>query len=260
MTHRCTVSIAQTLIGFLLTSALPMASAATFSVNPIRVELDAHHRADILTFNNSGDAPLRMQIRSMHWSAAADGQWQLIPTDDLIVTPELLEVAPGHTAQLRVGSLLDVGASEASYRLLIDELPNLSENKSTHRAEIRVLTQVSLPVFVEPAQATRLPALSSASIEHGVLVVGMGNGGTQRLDPQSVKVTVTDRTGQVLGQHDLIANYVLPGSTWFLHTKLPATICPRAASVSVSWPSMANTSLAHSITTGAEACEGTSSP
>ena len=260
MARHYTVSITQAVIGFLFFLALPMASAATFSVNPIRVELSGSHRADILTFNNSGDAPLRVQIRSMHWSAAADGQWQLTPTDDLIVTPELLEIAPGHTAQVRIGSLLDVGASEASYRLLIDELPNLSEAKSVHRAEIRVLTQVSLPVFVEPTQATRLPLLSSANIERGVLVVGMGNSGTQRLDPQSVKVTVTDRTGQVLGQHDSIANYVLSGSTWFLHMKLPTTICPRAASVSVSWPSMANTSLAHSINTGAEACEGISSP
>jgi fimbrial chaperone protein len=260
MTRRRAVSIATALIGFLLTSAPPTASAATFSVNPIRVELDAHRRADILTFNNSGDAPLRVQIRSMHWSVAADGQWLLTPTDDLIVTPELLEVAPGHTAQLRVGSLLDAGASESSYRLLIDELPNLSESNSSHRPEIRVLTQVSLPVFVEPAQPTRSPVLSSATIERGVLVVGIGNNGTQRVDPQSVKVIVTDSAGHVLGQHDSIANYVLPGSTWFLHMKLPTTICPRTASVSVSWPSLANTSLSHTITTGAEACEGTSSP
>ena len=260
MTRHYTPSMAQALIGFLLAIALPMANAATFSVSPIRVELDARHRSDILTFNNSGDEPLRVQIRSMHWGVAADGKWQLTPTDDLIVTPELLEIAPGHTAQLRVGSLLDAGASEASYRLLIDELPNLSGNKSAPRPEIRVLTQVSLPIFVEPAQATRSPQLNSADIEHGVLVVGVGNRGTQRLDAQSVKVVLTDRTGHVLAQHDSVANYVLPGSIWFLRMKLPPDICPRTASVSVSWPNMPNTSLTHTITTGAEACEGTSSP
>jgi len=257
--HHASASI-RALIGLLFALALPAASAATFSVSPIRVELDAHHRAAILTFSNSGDQPLRMQVRPMHWSAAADGQWQLTPSDDLIVTPELLEVAPGQSVQLRVGSLLDAGGSETSYRLLIDELPNLTEDKSAQKPEIKVLTQVSLPVFVEPAQAIRSPVLNSASIEHGVLTIGIGNSGTQRVDPQSVKVAVTDRTGHVLMQHDQIANYVLPGSTWFLHMKLPTNACPHAASVSVSWSGMANTSPTHTITTGAEACEGTSSP
>lgn len=259
MTACCTGISAQALIGLLFVMLLPVVHAATFSVSPIRVELDAHHRTDILTINNSGDEPLRMQIRSMHWSMAADGQWQLTPSDDLIVTPELLEIAPGHNAQLRVGSLLDAGASEASYRLLLDELPDLSDSKSAHPPEIKVLTQVSLPVFVEPAQATRLPALSSAAIEHGVLVVGIHDRGTRRLDPQSVKVTVTDRTGHVLSQHDQIANYVLPGSTWFMRMKLPAHDCPYVASVSLLWPNVSNMPLTHSISTGAEPCEGTSS-
>jgi len=259
MIRHHTIAGAQTLIGFLFVMVLSVASAATFSVSPTRVELDARHRAAILTFSNSGDEPLRMQVRTMRWSVAADGQWQLIPSDDLIATPELLEIAPGHSVQLRIGSLLDAGASEASYRLLIDELPNLSDNKSVHSPEIKVLTQVSLPVFVEPAQVTRSPVLSAATIEHGVMVVGISDKGTQRLDPQSVKVTVTDRMGHVLGQHDQIANYVLPGSTWFLRMKWPANICSRIASVSVSWPGMANISLTHPISTGAEACEGISS-
>ena len=260
MPHRRAAAPIRALIGLLFTLSLPVASAATFSVSPTRVELDASHHAAILTFSNSGDQPLRMQVRPMHWSTAADGQWQLTPSDDLVVTPELLEVAPGHNVQLRVGSLLDASASEISYRLLIDELPNLTEDKSAQKPEIKVLTQVSLPVFVEPAQVMRAPVLNSASVEHGELTVGIGNTGTQRMDPQSVKVTVTDPAGHVLEQHDQVASYVLPGSVWFLHMKLPANICPHVASVSVTWSGMANTSPTHTITTGAEACEGKSSP
>jgi len=257
--HRRAATFFQTLIGLLFAIVLPVANAALFSVSPIRVELNTHHRTDILTFNNSGTEQLRMQVRVMHWSMAADGQWQLTPSDDLIVTPELLEITPGQSVQLRVGSLLDTGTIEASYRLLIDELPNLSGDTSAHTPEIKVLTQVSLPIFIEPAHATRSPLLNSATIEHGALVVGIGNNGTQRMDPQSVKLTVMDRMGHVLDRQDHMANYVLPGSSWFLHAKLPAHVCEQAASVTVSLPGMADTSLTHSITTGAGACEGTSS-
>lgn len=260
MTCRHIVAATRTLAALLLLAALPVARAATFSVSPIRVELDARHRAAILTVNNSGDTPLRMQVRPMLWTMQPDGQWKLTPSDDLIVTPELLEVAPGKSLQMRVGSLVDAGASETSYRLLIDELPNLGDGKQATRPEIKVLTQVSLPVFDEPAAPKRVPVLRSAGLRKGVLELGIGNDGTQRLDAQSVKISVSDRTGHVLGKHDEVENYVLAGGTWFLRVKLPATSCPQAASVSMSWSSLAITSPPYPITRGAEACEGKSSP
>jgi fimbrial chaperone protein len=247
------------LLALALSSALTLspARAATFSVSPLRVELDARHRTDMLTLRNTGDEPLRIQVRSMHWDMAGDGEWQLTPSDDLIVTPQFLEIAPGQSGQLRIGSLTDAGAREASYRLLLDELPNLSEGSGGQTPEIRVLTRVSLPVFLEPAQATRLPALSTAQIEHGALVIGMDDRGTRRLDPQKVTLTLIDRNGRVLEQREQMANYVLPGSTSFLQVKLSANVCQRAASVSVSWLDT-QASNAQPITTGAESCEGAS--
>jgi fimbrial chaperone protein len=191
----------------------------------------------------------------MSWAMEGDGQWRLTPNDDLIVTPQLLEIAPGQSGQLRIGSLLDAGAREASYRLLLDELPALADDQSAPSPEIRVLTQVSLPVFLEPAQDSHVPGVNSASIEHGELVLGIDDEGARRLDPQKIKLTLIDRAGQVLEQREQMENYVLPGSTWFLRVKLAANLCQRAASVSVSWRD-AGTSDPHQLITGAEACEG----
>jgi fimbrial chaperone protein len=246
------------LAGLWLTLATP-ARAATISINPLRVELSARHRTDIVTLKNDADAPLRVQVRAMLWTVADDGQWQLTPSKDLIVTPELTEIGPGQSAQFRVGSLLDPGASEGTYRLLLDELPNLDSGAGA-QPEIRVLTQISMPVFLEPAQRTRVPSLGAAGVEHGMLGVGLGDRGTQRLDPQNVNVALLDAGGRVLEQRDVTANYVLPGRTWFLNMKLPADACVRAATVSVTWPDLANTSLSQAITTDAKACEGKSSP
>ena len=231
--------------------------AATFSINPLRVELDARHRTDIITLKNVADTPLRVQVREMLWAVSDDGQWQLIPSKDLIVTPELVEIPPGESAQFRVGTLLDPGASEGSYRLLLDELPSLDQGES--KPEIRVLTQISMPVFVEPAHRTRVPALDRASVAHGQLSLGLRNGGTARLDPQNIKVALLDAGGHVLEQHDATANYVLPGRTWFMNLKLRADTCERAASVSVTWPDLASTSLTQAITTDATACAGSGS-
>jgi fimbrial chaperone protein len=235
------------------------ARAATFSINPLRVELGARQRTDVITLKNTADAPLRLQVRTMLWAVADDGQWQLTPSKDLIVTPELTEIPAGESAQFRVGTLLDPGAGEGSYRLLIDELPNIDAAAGT-QPEIKVLTQISMPVFLEPAKRTRVPSLSAASLSHGVLEVAIGDSGTQRLDPQAIKVAVQDDSGRVLEQRDATANYVLPGRSWFLSMKLSTDVCTRAASVSVTWPDLANTSLAHAINTDAKACADAPSP
>lgn len=249
-----------TALSFALMVLPALASAASFSLNPTRVELAPQHRADIITLHNAGDTPLRMQVRAMHWSMAADGHWQLTPTSDLIITPELIEIAPDTSAQLRVGSLLDAGTTEASYRLLLNELPNLGGGKQNKTAEINVLSEVSLPVFIEPAKSTRIPMLRSAAIEHGMLLLGIGNDGSQRLDPQDIKLTVNDRAGRVLERREAMANYVLPGATAPLQLKLPPAICKQASSVSASWPGIADSPTSHTIQTGTEACEGKGSP
>jgi fimbrial chaperone protein len=243
----------------LLWALVPAAHAATFSINPLRIELDARHRTDIINLKNTAESPLRVQVRTMLWTVADDGQWQLTPSRDLIVTPELLEIAPGQTAQLRVGVLGDPGASEGTYRLLLDELPNQDAAPGA-LSEIRVLTQVSMPVFLEPLQRTRVPSLGAARVEHGVLAVGLGDSGTQRLDPQRIKIALLDGDGRVLDQRDMTANYVLSGRTWYLNMKLPSGSCERAATVSVTWPDLANTSLTHAIATDTKACDGAGSP
>jgi fimbrial chaperone protein len=258
MTFHRTTAGPWALVGLLFAIALP-AQAATFSINPLRVELDARHRTDIINLKNTAESPLRIQVRAMLWTMADDGQWQLTPSTDLIVTPELVEIPPGQAAQLRVGILPDPGDSERTYRLLLDELPNL-DSAAESLPQIRVLTQISMPVFLEPAQRKRVPSLGTAAIEHGVLGVGVGDGGTQRLDPQRIKIAVLDGGGHVLEQRDMTANYVLPGRTWFLSMKLPADACERAATVLVTWPDLANTSLTHAITTDTKACDGAGSP
>jgi len=235
------------------------AEAATFSINPLRVELGARQRTEVITLKNTADAPLRLQVRTMLWKVADDGQWQLTPSKDLIVTPELTEVPAGGAAQFRVGTLLEPGASEASYRLIIDELPSI-DSAADAQSQIKVLTEISMPVFLEPAKRTRQPALESAALDHGVLKLALGNGGTQRLDPQAVKVTVLDEGGQVLEQQAATANYILPGRSAFLSVKLSADACRRAAAVSVTWPDLANTSLTHAINADARACAAATSP
>ena len=143
--------------------------------------------------------------------------------------------------------------------MLLDELPNQVAAPAA-LSEIHVLTRTGMPVFLEPSRRTRVPSLASAAVKLGMLTLGLGDVGTQRLDPQRVKVALLDGAGHVIDQHEMTENYVLPGRTWYLNIKLPAALCERAASVSVTWPDLANTSLNQAITTDAQACDGAGPP
>ena len=154
---------------------------------------------------------------------------------------------------------MDAGEREASYRLLIDELPNLDKDSSLHKPEVKVLTQVSLPVYLEPARVSRVPVLQSATIEHGTLILGIGDDGTQRLDAQGVHLLIADRGNQPLGRHDQMENYVLAGSTGYLRIALSPAECERAGAVTVSWPSLEGAASTHPISRGSGACWGAGS-
>lgn len=235
-------------------------NGATFTLSPTRVELDAKHRADIVTLFNNGDEPLRVQARSVLWRMTDDGRWDMTPSDDLIVTPELVEVAPGKSTQLRIGSMADIAATEVSYRLLLDELPNPAGGNVVASRQVRVLTQVSLPVFLDADGQVPTPVIRGANIERGVLVIHLGNDGTRRMDPQAVTVAVTDHSGRTILHSTAMANYVLPGKTWPLRVDLPEPACKDVAAVAVAWLAANKGPSFHSIiTSDAGACARTQS-
>lgn len=232
------------------------ACAATLSVSPIRVQLDTRHRTSVLKISNTGQENLRMQVRPMSWHMVRDGQWQLTPTDDLVATPELLEIAPGESATLRIGTMDEPGESESAYRLLIDELPNLSETAGPRKPEIKVLTELSLPVYLEPSDARPVPVIRSATVQHGTLMMALGDDGTKRLDAQPVRLDLADSAGRGFAHHSVVANYVLAGSTTYLSTRLAPAECGHLQMVTVGWPGIPGAMQTRPIAKGSDACGG----
>lgn len=206
------------------------ATAANFSINPLRVELDGRHPAEILALHNDGAAPLRLQVDTTRWTMDAAGAWQTEPTDELIATPLLLEIPVNGSAQLRVGTLTPVTDVERAYRLLINELPG-EDDAGEGQVRLRVLTRVSLPVFVEPAGAKAAPRLAEARLEQGRLHLALANAGNRRLDPQTAGVSLLDAHGRTLFSKDIEAGYVLADRTLPLQLAVPAEACRQARRV-----------------------------
>lgn len=200
--------------------------AAEFQLSPTRVQLNPKRLVDTVVVGNSGAMPLRFEVSVKRWRMAADGSWQLAPSDDLIVHPLLLEIAAGSKARLRVGQLAPAqDPAEAAYRIQLDEQA-IGPRQSN---SVRMLTRISLPVFVRGGVAGKpAPSLQAPRWSGSTLAFALHNDGDSYLPPQTIEVQVRTADGTVLATQALQGNYVLAGATLPLRMHMAQALCARA--------------------------------
>lgn len=216
----------------LLVFALPV-RAAEFELSPTRVRLDARHLVDTVQVGNSGAAPLQFEVTVSRWRMGDDGGWQLQPSDDLVVHPLLLEIAANSKARLRVGLLVPpTEPGEAAYRIELQEQP--SATTAAAGSGVRMLTRISLPVFVAGSDAgTPAPALQAAHWQGDALAFSLRNDGAAFLPPQSLSLRLLAADGSVLLRQQLQGNYVLAGASLPLRVQAASALCVRTATLAV---------------------------
>ena len=188
------------------------ASAGGLTVSPIMVELSAKETAQGLWLSNSGSEPMRAQLRGYVWSQG-EGADVLQPTQDLVLSPPMLTLAPGQQQLVRLIRVGAAGPREQSYRILIDELPD--PNKPQHNG-LNFVMQFSVPVFALAADqskgaATSAPLDWKIVSEGGNFVLTAMNAGTQRA--QVADFELLDAQGKILQQQSGLFGYVLAGAT-----------------------------------------------
>ncbi|WP_242360541.1 molecular chaperone [Anaeromyxobacter sp. SG17] len=208
------------------------ARAGDLDVTPVNVELSGGARTALMSLRNRGGAPARYQIRAFRWAQKPDGAMDLSPTRELAVFPPLLELGAGEARSLRIGTDAAPAATERTWRIFIEELPQAETAEDA--ARVKVLTRVGVPVFLAPA----------ARVEHGELAFlgrdgthvrfALRNPGTVRLRPSAVTLALVAADGARVLERSLEAWYVLAGGERVYEVAVPPEACARAASVVVS--------------------------
>ncbi|MGY1518874.1 fimbrial biogenesis chaperone [Luteimonas sp. A482] len=217
------------------------AAAAEFSLNPTRVHLDRARAIETLVLGNADPLPLSFEASVKRWTMAADGSWELQPSDDLVVHPLVFTVQPGEQARLRVGTLKPEASSERAYRVELQQLPR----GSVDGVAIEVLTRVSVPVFIQAASPAPEAGLSAASFGSEGLQLTLANTGSQYLPPQDARLRLLDASGRILAESPLTIGYVLAGAQLPLPAQsVSAAACTQAARVELELPESAATLVA----------------
>jgi fimbrial chaperone protein len=222
--HGMPVRLCAGVLCFAAFLAATAATAGTFSIAPVRVELQGSARTAVLTVHNDDDAPLVIQASMLAWSQPG-GEEQYTASHDLLVTPPVFTLPARGEQILRVALRTAPDAThELDYRLLLAEVPQAPAKGFTG---LQLALRLSLPVFILPG-APAHPELHWRAQRRtdGTLLVTATNTGTAHL--QVIDFDLVFGAAQQ-SAHASVTRYVLPGSSIAWTLTAPAGVAPDAA-------------------------------
>lgn len=195
-------------LGLALLALATGAFATGLQVWPTKVFIAAERGADGLRLRNHGERVLHAQVRVFRWEQV-EGEDVLEPAREVAVSPPMVELAPGAEQLVRVVRLgpPPIGR-EASYRLIVDELP--IDETAARKSGLQYVLRYSIPVFLSPRKTEQVsPVLHTRLVRDGRVrfleVENAGNGHAQ----------IADLAFVAGGQRRIVARglsgYVLPG-------------------------------------------------
>lgn len=209
----------------LLLGLLGQSGATNVALNPVRLNITTPEKATALTVTNNDHLPVQFKVQVFHW-VQRDGQDVLEPTQNVLINPPRITVAPGATQLVRVALRVPSRVPQDAYRVILSEeappdapasapvssatASSAAPTDATTKAKITTLFRFSLPLFVGVSSAT--PQVSTTLIRTASGVqVALKNTGTGFAAYRNMIYKV----GQTEGQ--LGSVYVLPNSTMTLN-------------------------------------------
>ncbi|HEX4383814.1 MAG TPA: fimbria/pilus periplasmic chaperone [Myxococcales bacterium] len=203
-------------------------SQAALQLSPVQLHVPPQAASTVLSVKNAGQAEVRLKISVSAWRQGDAGE-ELTKTEDVILYPPLFTLAPGVERSVRVATRIRPGASEQTYRLLIEELPNGLVTAGT-----AFILNYSLPVFIDPAGNIDEPKLrfENAHAQGSALVFDAVNAGNAHVKIDSGSVKLTGDAGEI-AKKDLDTGYVLAGMRRRISVPLPEGACAKVREVRV---------------------------
>lgn len=190
--------------------------AASYSVQPTRIELSPRQTNLTVRITNVSDEPTTIQARIVAWTAKGTEEVQ-VDSEDLLLNPPIFTVLPGKVQFMRVGLRKpQFGPEEVSYRLILDEVP--PPPKPDFQG-VRTLLRLSVPIFVSQPGTQAALQWSAQRVDDSTIKLTAVNRGKAHVQIKNLSVTVAGRP-----EPDVVkpaSDYVLrTGSKeWLLHNE-----------------------------------------
>lgn len=209
-------------LGAAFVAAAPPAEAGAFTVTPVRIYMTPRDRAVALTITNEGESELVIQADINVWSQDAQGRDKLELTEDLILAPPIIKMAPKSRQVVRLALAKPPDLSrQLTYRMIVREVPEALAPKQ-NTIQLPIALALSIPVFITPP-ATK-PELACELVRRGPQAADAvcRNGGSAYTQVLEVAL---QRGGNVLARSEP-GTYILPAAVKTLPLKAAADLAP----------------------------------
>jgi len=122
---------------------------------------------------------------------------------------------------------------ERSYRLFIEQMPDLKAIGARDKGQVQVLMKFGIPIFVAPKRAAKAGKIQSLTMKNGSLGFEVVNAGTEHFEPGNVRVTGYDIRDTKVFNHEITGWYILAGETRDYQLHISSVECSRAKQVMV---------------------------
>jgi fimbrial chaperone protein len=213
-------------------SAAPRhADAGVFSVTPVRIYMQPRDRAVAITLTNEGDTDVALQADINVWTQKSDGSDELVLTEDLILSPPIIKLAPKARQVVRLALLKPADASrQLTYRMIVREVPEATAASNTS-IDVPIALALSLPVFITPPVARRDVSCNASRAPAQALVATCANTGTAYAQ---IREVTFKRGDQLLARLEGGA-YILPGASRPLTVNASQPVAPGPVQMTVTF-------------------------
>ena len=181
------------------------ARAQSLSVMPVNIYLAPGQSATTLTVTNQGTTKTAVQIRAFGWNQQGDGD-QLSSSDAVVVSPPIASIDPGASQVVRLILRQTPQKSEATYRILVDQIPPPAEPGIVH-----LVLRLSIPIFAEPAMRAFPQLQFHLEVDGGQMVLVGSNDGLRHEALREIELLTSD--GRKLKAAAGSSPYILAGAT-----------------------------------------------
>lgn len=203
------------------------APAGSIVLAPTIILIGSGDLATSISVRNETETPASFSVRVFTWRNSETGEMHLEATDDVIVYPEVLNLQPGESRRIRLGSRHpreQHGLLERAYRLLLESLPEPNPGPGVGLT-VRLRLQFSLPIFLQPQDRAARVSLQPPSIDGRRATLSLSNVGRVHVTPTRINLTGLGPAGQIVWTKALRPWYVLAGETRQLSVELSPDEC-----------------------------------
>lgn len=166
--------------------------AANLGVTPVAIHMGGMVNRTTVSIVNSGTDTVTMQAETIAWKRV-DGVDQDGETTDVMVNPAVFTIEPGQSQIVRVGLRRPNDQPvEATYRLVLREVPVARNDTPTDGTTVRVLVAMRLPIYVAPNKVAMDEKWDVKSDPKGNVTVNLQNRGNVHYKVGSIKMRSDD--------------------------------------------------------------------